>query len=163
MNFQIRRLYHEQQGQALYLVAALLIAMLGMAALSIDIGFALHGQRELQASADAAATAGAVDLSNNDTDSAAVAVAKSYSGVAGAQNAIHDLMNVTMSATYPLPRCLTTVVGLPCTVTSSGYNAMAVQETASAPTFFAKLWGINSIPLTAQSLSTVKFTGFPTT
>jgi Flp pilus assembly protein TadG len=161
MNFQIRRLYHEQQGQALYLVAALLIAMLGMAALSIDIGFALHGQRELQASADAAATAGAVDLSNNDTDSAAVAVAKSYSGVAGAQNAIHDLMNVTMSATYPLPRCLTTVVGLPCTVTSSGYNAMAVQETASAPTFFAKLWGINSIPLTAQSLSTVKFTGVP--
>ena len=53
MNTRFPRLYHDEGGQVLYLIAALLVVILGMAALSIDIGFALHGQRELQASADA--------------------------------------------------------------------------------------------------------------
>ncbi len=61
------RLYREQNGQALYLVAASLVAILGMAALSIDIGFALHAQRELQVNADAAASAGGAAMPNPAT------------------------------------------------------------------------------------------------
>ena len=101
MNSLFRRLYHEQEGQVLYLVAALLVGLLGMAALSIDIGFALHGQRELQASADAAATAGAADISNNDTAAGAVLYAKNYDGVTGENNAIKDLYNVQMVSALP--------------------------------------------------------------
>jgi hypothetical protein len=154
MNSLFRRLYYEQEGQVLYLVAALLIGLLGMAALSIDIGFALHGQRELQASADAAATAGGLDLSNNDTATGAEKMATLYSGVTGQNNAINDLYNVKATATA---ECLTylTNLGLACE-NKAAANAMAVQETASAPTFFAKLFGISSIKLTASSLSSMK-------
>ena len=164
MNFQIRRLYHDQQGQAIYLVAGLLVVFLGMAALSIDIGYALHGERELQASADAAATAGAVDLTTtlNETAAGAQKVAVAYSGQSGQKNAIKDLTSVKATATA---KCLTTI-GLcagvcPCAGVPSGDNAMAVTETATAPTFFAKLFGISSINLTAQALSTIKGTGVP--
>jgi Flp pilus assembly protein TadG len=157
MNSLFRRLYHEQEGQVLYLVAALLIGLLGMAALSIDIGFALHGQRELQASADAAATAGAADISNNDNAQGAEQWAKNYDGETGNNNAIKDLNNVKMASGYPQVQCLTYLknLNMMCSNLALG-NAMAVVETATAPTFFGKLFGINQINLTAKSLSAMK-------
>ena len=159
-----RRLFHEQQGQVLYLVAALLVCLLGMAALSIDIGFALHGQRELQASADAAASAGALALSlDNESAAAAQTVASQYSGVTGSYNAIKDLYNVTMATDsssnkpYPEAQCLTYLqnLGLSCMDTANA-NAVAVRETANSPTFFGKLFGIPQIKLTASSLAAMK-------
>ncbi len=156
MNTQIRRLYCEQEGQTVYLVAAVMFVILGMAAISIDIGYVLHGQRELQASTDAAATAGAEDLSDNDLAAGAAAIAKQYSGQAGNNNAIKDLGNVQATAT---PKCLTTTgvcAGCPCTNTASGDNAILVTETATAPTFFAKIFGITSVPLTASALASIK-------
>jgi Flp pilus assembly protein TadG len=161
MNSFLRRLCHEQQGQVLYLVAAFMVVLLGMAALSIDIGFALHAQRELQASADAAATAGALDLSNNLSASTAIATANLYSGTSGGKNAYKDLPNVTMvsdsTATYPVVACLSqlTALGLACNNAASA-NAMAVEEQVHAATFFGKLFGIQSIKLTAQSLAAMK-------
>ena len=157
MNSLFRRLYHEQEGQVLYLVAALLIGLLGMAALSIDIGFALHGQRELQASADAAATAGAADISNNDSAGGAEQWAKNFDGETGNNNAIKDLYNVAMVSPYPQVQCLNYLknLNMMC-ANNAGGNAMAVVETATAPTFFGKLFGINQINLTAKSLSAMK-------
>ena len=78
-------------------MALLLIVLLGAAGFAIDIGFALHAQRELQASADAAATAGAMDL----PDTTAVTTANSYSGIPGGKNVYPDLPNVTTAAGYP--------------------------------------------------------------
>jgi len=180
MNSLLRRLYHEEEGQAVYLVACLLIVLLGMAALSIDIGFATHAQRELQASADAAATAGALDLSNNLSSSTAVQTAYCASGVDNngfvssgngslvcpngksyGQNVFGDLPGVTMvsdaTATYPVVACLSqlTALGLACNNTADA-NAMAVEEQVRVPTFFGKLFGINSITLKAQSLAAMK-------
>ena len=156
MNTQIRRLCREQEGQTIYLVAMAMFVILGMAAISIDIGYALHGQRELQASTDAAATAGAEDLSDNDTAANAAKIATQYSGQAGNNNAIKDLGNVLTVAT---PKCLTSTnvcAACPCTNTASGDNAILVTETATAPTFFAKIFGIKSIPLTASALASIK-------
>ena len=128
-----------------------------MAALSIDIGFALHGQRELQASADAAATAGGADIGNNDSNAGAVIYANNYSGIPGANNAIKDLYNVKMASGYPQVQCLNYLKSQNITCsTKARYNAMAVIETATAPTFFGKLFGINQINLTAKSLSAMK-------
>jgi len=180
MNSLFRRLYHEQEGQAVYLVAGLLVVVLGMAALSIDIGFAVHAQRELQASADAAATAGALDLSNNLSASTAVQTAYCASGVDNngfvssgngslvcpngksyGQNVFGDLPGVTMvsdaTATYPVVACLSqlTALGLACSNTA-GANAMAVEEQVRVPTFFGKLFGISSITVKAQSLAAMK-------
>ena len=79
MKSLLRRLFREQDGQALYLVAASMVAILGMAALSIDIGFALHAQRELQANTDAAASAGGAAMPNPATTSVYNVVTE-YSG-----------------------------------------------------------------------------------
>jgi hypothetical protein len=166
MNSLFRRLCHGQDGQTLYLVAVMLAALLGAAALSIDIGFVLHATRELQASADAAATAGALDLSNNLSASTAQQTARCYSadkgytcanGQTSGLNAYADLRGVTMSAGYPVVACLSqlTALGLACNNAASA-NAIAVQEQVDAPTFFAKLFGINSIKLKAQALAAMK-------
>jgi hypothetical protein len=143
-----------------------------MAALAIDIGFALHAQRELQASADAAATAGALDLSNDSltTSQAATAIndANLYSGQTGDKNAYADLPGVTMASGYPALTCLTTcasgqttgcvpgATSVPSCNNYAGNNAVAVKEQVNTPTFFAKLFGINSISITASSLALAK-------
>jgi Flp pilus assembly protein TadG len=176
MKTLFRRVWHGQDGQVLYLFALLLVILLGMAALSIDIGFALHAQRELQASADAAATAGALDLSSNLSAAAAYQTAYCYSGldnngfISGGQaslicpngnsfgsNVSADLPGVTMVSGYPQVKCLTTLEsqGLACTNTASA-NAMAVEEQATIPTFFAKVLGIPTLTITAQSLSSME-------
>jgi len=180
MNSLFRRLYHEQEGQTIFLVAAALIGLLGMAALSIDIGFAMHAQRELQASTDAAATAGALDLSNNLSTATAYQSAYCASGVDNAgfvsagysslkcpsgnfygQNLDADLPGVTMvtdtTATYPVAACLSqlTALGLACDNTAVS-NALAVEQKVNVPTFFAKIFGITTIPLKAQALAAMK-------
>jgi Flp pilus assembly protein TadG len=172
MNSHTCRLYHDQEGQVLYLVAALVFVIIGMAALAIDIGFALHAQRELQASADAAATAGALDLSNDGltASQAATAIndANLYSGQTGDKNADADLPGVKMASGYPALTCLTTCASgqttgcvpgatwVPSCNNYAGNNAVVVKEQVNAPTFFAKLFGINSISLTASSLALAK-------
>jgi Flp pilus assembly protein TadG len=176
MNTLFRRVWHGQDGQVLYLFAALLVVLLGMAALSIDIGFAIHAQRELQASADAAATAGAIDLSSNLSASTAYQTSYCYSGVdnngfiSGGQaslvcpngnsfgsNVYADLPGVTMVPGYPQVKCLTTLQsqGIACNNTAVA-NAMAVEEQVTVPTFFAKVFGFKTVTLTAQSLSSMK-------
>jgi len=158
MNSLFRRVRHGQDGQILAMVAFFLVGLLGMAALVIDFGFIVHAQRELQASADAAALAAAQDLSNNLPASSAVATANSYSGISGGQNAYRDLPGVTMVSGYPLAKCLTSTgicSSCPCSNTS-GDNAIAVEEQVSVSTHFAKLFGIRSITLTAQSLVSMR-------
>jgi Flp pilus assembly protein TadG len=180
MNSPFHRLYHEQEGQVIILVAALLFGLLGMAALSLDLGFAMHAQRELQASTDAAATAGALDLSNNLSSttayqsayctsgvdnngfkSAGYASLKCPSGSSYGANSAADLPGVTMvtdsTATYPVAACLSqlTALGLACDNTA-GANAIAVEEQVTVPTFFGKIFGIKSIPLKAQALAAMK-------
>lgn len=172
MKFLLRRLFHEQDGQALYLVAAALVAILGMAALSIDIGFALHAQRELQVNTDAAASAGGAAMPNPATTDV-YKVVTNYSGSTAysATYNVHpdlNISNVSVSfaclstTTYPsynLPPCATSAdSSYPgCTVTTSnpggGCNAIKVVETATEPTFFAKVFGIKTLTLTATSVA----------
>jgi uncharacterized membrane protein len=53
-----------QRGQILPIVAVALVALLGICAFSIDVGYAYYAKRQLQAATDAAALAGAQDLPN---------------------------------------------------------------------------------------------------
>lgn len=159
MNTLSGRLYHEQKGQALYLVCVLMVALLGMAALAIDIGYVVHAQRELQVCADAAATAGGAAMPNGNVTSPTT-VAENYSGDSKAlYNIPKDIsisssnFNVTYacvtgnSASYlNMPPCMTL-----STVCASGCNAIQVTEKANVPTFFAKLFGITTIPISATA------------
>jgi len=173
MKSLLRRLCREQDGQALYLVAASMVVILGMAALSIDIGFALHAQRELQANTDAAASAGGASMPNPTTTNVTTVV-DNYSGESGALYNVHPDLNVTNvsvsvaclpSATYPtynLPPCTPSATGsYPNCGTGTGCNVIKVVETATEPTFFAKLFGIKTLTLTATSIASASGSAIP--
>ena len=150
-----------QKGTVLYVVATMMLLLLMSVAFVIDFGRLVHAQRELQASADASATAGAVDLPNSTL---AVSDAILYSAVTGNKNATTDLPNVTMPAGYPMLLCLNTLAtdeNMPCTAPSSGsgtvgYNALRVKEQVSVPMYFAQVFGINSVQLTATATSSMR-------
>jgi len=174
MNSLFNRLYHEQKGQALYIVAVLMIALLGMAALSIDIGFLLHAQRELQATTDAAASAGGAAMPSpsltSSTSNDVYSVVKNYAGMSSSLYNYRPDLNVTtlsvsfacvVSTTSPYYYSLTPCATSPngsyptCTVSTAnpagGCNAIKVTETAKVPTFFGKVFGITSVNISATS------------
>ncbi len=141
-------------GQGLAILVVSMVGLLAITALAVDLGFMYHAYSELQASANASATAGAGALPNSDW----ATVATNYSGVAGDKNVNGDLSGVTMVAGYPQGKCLQYMVnnfGLSCN-NAVGYNAVAVVETVTVPTFFAKVIGINSMTLTAYALAAMK-------
>jgi Flp pilus assembly protein TadG len=175
MNFLLRRFYHDENGQSLYLVAAALVGLLGVAGLVIDLGWAYHAQRELQASADAAALAGALDLPYNPKTTA-INDATTASGVLGDENAVHDLSGVSLANGTPLVECFPACSGSVTTncvpnatkVPACSYydattgetvntgNVMVVQETGTSPTFFSKVLGWKSLTINVTSVALAK-------
>ncbi len=100
-----------------------LVALLGTAALTMDVGFAWYAKRQVQASADAAALAGAQVLPNVTT---AVSTANQYATL----NTPDNLSNVTVAVTT---RCSANA-GTWCGPTSTYQaNTIAVTETANSP------------------------------
>src|SRR3954467_15127378 len=51
-----------ERGQILAVIVLALVALLGIAAFAIDVGYAYYAKRQLQSATDAAALAGAQDL-----------------------------------------------------------------------------------------------------
>ena len=89
-----------ERGQILPIVALALVALLGIAAFAIDVGYAYYAKRQLQSATDAAALAGAQDL---PTVATAIATATSYA----AANTPANLSSVTFTYTTT---CTTTAV-----------------------------------------------------
>ncbi len=141
----IRRRLKAESGQILVWIAVSAVALLAMVGFVVDVGHVFNAHRELQASADAAALAGAQDLPNTGL---ATASAMQFSSSAGQKNAHPDLPGVTTTVT---PKCFTST-GLPC----NPVNGIVVNESASVPTFFLKVIGINSIPISARSSASMK-------
>jgi Flp pilus assembly protein TadG len=127
----------DERGQSLVLVVLFLVVLLGISALVLDVGHAYLVQRRLQASTDAAALAGADGL---PTVAAATALANQYG--AGGSNTPIGVDNVQMSVSTS---CLATAPGC------SPANAVSVTESASVPTIFAKVLGINSFTVHASA------------
>jgi Flp pilus assembly protein TadG len=157
------RAFRNQDGQALPFMALSIVLYLGMAGLSLDAGHAFVCYRELQASTDAAALAGAYVLAESNATSASVqAVAQSYSSVSGGVNVNPNLTGVTITTT---PKCLTTLAneGVPCSASPTGDNAVVVQQTATVSTYFIqaiKVFGLKpSTLLTLNTVSTAAMRG----
>jgi hypothetical protein len=120
------------------LVVVMLVVLLGFAALVIDVGYAYYAHRQLQASADAAALAGAQELPNA---AMAEAVARQYAASDGAKNEHRDL-EVTTTVTT---KCIQSVPGC------DPVNTVVVLERAPAKTFFAGLLGIDTFTVKAKA------------
>ena len=141
----IRSRIRHESGQVLVWIAVSAIALLAMVGFVVDVGHLFNAHRELQASADAAALAGAQDLPNTDL---ATATALSFSSSNGKKNTHPDLSNVTTTIT---PKCFTST-GLPC----NPVNGIVVRESAAVPTFFLKVIGINSFSISARGTASMK-------
>jgi Putative Flp pilus-assembly TadE/G-like/von Willebrand factor type A domain len=127
----------DERGQSLVIVVLFLVVLLGIAALVLDVGHAYLVQRRLQASADAAALAGADGL---PTVAAATALANQYG--AGGNNVPSGVDNVQMSVSTS---CISSAPGC------SPANAVSVTESATVPTIFAKVLGIGSLKVHAAA------------
>ena len=125
----------DERGQAVVLAVIAMVAMIGMIGLVIDLGYAYYSQRQLQGSADAAALAGASQLPDPN---AATTLAQQYGTSPGAQNAPAHVQGVSESIST---KCVTTFAGC------APSNAIVVSESASVPTYFLKVFGVNSIPV----------------
>jgi len=150
---RIHRALGDQRGQALPWVATMMVMFLGFAGLSIDVGHVFYCYRELQASTDAAALAGAEDLPN----STATTTATTYSGLSGKLNATPNMGTVSMVSGYPKAVCVTALknAGMGCVAPANG-NVMQVKQTAGIPMFFMGLFGIRTFNITATATASAR-------
>ncbi|MBB5059573.1 Flp pilus assembly protein TadG [Granulicella aggregans] len=155
MGQRLRSLKSDESGQVLPLLAFMMIALLAMLALVIDVGHAYLIHRELQASCDAAALAGATAIPYTVDKSGVQTIATNYSSVSGGYNAINGLNGVTMVSGYPMLKCLSSMQaqGISC-VGYTPYNAVQVKQKATVNTYFGKLIGFPTITIAASATAT---------
>ena len=137
----LSRLLGEERGQVLPIMTFFIMSIMGMGALAIDFGRAYVSFHQLQSATDAAALAGAEQLPS----SSASTTATSFSASSSDKNFYNWMSNVNTTVTL---KCLSTLTsqGLPCIAPASA-NAIRVTSTYSVPTYFARLFGISSIPI----------------
>ncbi len=147
MGTLLRRLRRSERGTVTIIAAVGAIAFIGGAAITVDVAYVFHDKRVLQASADAAALAGAMTILSSGASNAASA-ASTYSGASGDMNAN---ANLTVTATPQTMNC-TGYTGATCTPDStSSANGIKVSETANAPLYFAHIFGASTLPLSATA------------
>ena len=145
-----RRVLGDESGAALILAAVVIFALVGLGALSVDVGYLFAAQRALQASTNAAAMAGAQDIGVGGTP---VATATSYSSVTGNKNA-YASFTATMAAGYPKLWCFNT--GGVCTINqtpATSANGILVQQQATVPLYFGRIFGISSVQISASAVA----------
>ncbi len=130
-----------ERGQILAIVVLALVALLGIAAFAIDVGYAYYAKRQLQSATDAAALAGAQDLPVAAT---AISTATSYA----AANTPANLSG--LSFTYQTKCTTTSVLATGCN-SATNPNALVVSGTASTDTWFAKIFGIDHFNIAAHA------------
>jgi hypothetical protein len=130
-----------ERGQILPLVTVALVALLGIAAFAIDVGYAYYAKRQLQSATDAAALAGAQDLPVAAT---AIAVASSYA----AANTPPNLGSFNF--TYQTKCTATAVIATGCNAAVNP-NALVVTGTASTNTWFAGIFGFDHFDVSAHA------------
>ena len=130
-----------QRGQILPIVALALVGLLGVAAFSIDVGYAYYAKRQLQAAVDSAALAGAQDLPSSTL---APATALTY---------FKDNTPANLPAfgfSYQVKCTATAIIATGCDA-SVNPNELLVTGTASTNTWFAGLFGIKHFDVSAHA------------
>ena len=122
-----------EQGQALVLIVVFMFVLLGMCGLAIDVGMWYQDKRSVQASADAAALAGASVLPVS---------------WGTAQTTANNEFNTNKKAGDS--------VSISNTTTLTNNDSVKVTVTRTSPSFFAKLLGKNSVTVKASAIATVK-------
>jgi hypothetical protein len=131
-----------EAGQTLPFIALGLVFLIGILGLGVDMGFARYMRRQMQTAADAAAVAGAIEIAYGDYANAAQQAATEN----GFTNGAGGKYPITVTISSP------PVDGA---YTGSQYsNFVEAKITQAQPTFFGKIFGVNSIgPLTTWAVA----------
>ena len=126
-----------ESGQVLVLATLAMAVLMGMVALTVDVGFLWSEKRHLQTAADAAAIAGATALRYN----------QSYSSAANGASTLNGFTNSQSGATV-------TVANPPTSGAFSGdtkYVEVIVKKVE--PTWFLRFVGYNSMDVSARGVA----------
>ena len=162
------RFLKNEEGQILPWLVFLTVLFLGMGGLVLDLGHAYVCYRDLQASTDAAALAGAWEMAQAGATSTTV---KQYvsnfssyiatgSGNTSGANANPNLPSPTVTTNLACVTALSSTI--PCTSSSTGDNAIQVIQTTTVPTMFIQalaifgVHGASSISLTAVASASMR-------
>lgn len=115
-----------ERGQATVLTVIFLLALMGAVAMVLDVGSWFREQRDTQSAADAAALAAAQALP--DAPGAATALAAEYLGKNGGGEHVVEFSSSTVAN-----------------------DTVKVEVARSAPGFFAKFFGIDSVDISARA------------
>ena len=134
------------------LIAVFMLVLIGFCGLVVDIGNVYRVQQALQASTDAAAAAGAgqLTLQYPANTASAISQAKNFASASGGKNAITGVPASGVTVTVNTS-CVASNSNLPC----NNANTVTVQQSAAVPTFFLRVLGFNTINIstTAQACS----------
>jgi Flp pilus assembly protein TadG len=131
-----RALRNGEAGQAAVLSVVWMVVLLGMGGLVIDLGSWYRSQRQLQQQADASALAGAQELPNDTSTASSEAI--DYAKKNG----------------YTL-----TPSGITFSSAVAPNDSINVKVNNNAPTFFSKLFGINTVPIKAEATAETSLMG----
>lgn len=132
------KVFRDENGQMLVFTALTMTVLLGFLALATDVGTLFRARRQLQIATDAAATAAALDILNNNTNTQATTDAYSAAATNGAPKGNGTTITVTIAPTTGFH-------------TGAGYVAVAI--TQPNPTFFMRLFGRNSMNIGAYAVA----------
>ncbi len=147
MRKNVIEVLRNESGQVLPWMVLLITLILGATGLTIDLGHAYVCYRQLQASTDAAALAGAYAMTASGATQASVeSEVNAFSSIQNTQtngaNANGNLQNAAAQTSF---KCVTDseMVSVGCvafntstTGTPSGYNVIQVTQQATVPTYF---------------------------
>jgi hypothetical protein len=128
---------------AAVIAVLMLTALVGMAALVVDLGWLYVVRGELQNAADAGALAGAVDLVlSGEADARTMAVA-------------YATQSTQYHLTQPIPGSGMVAVEFPPANPTEPKILVRVGPTA-VPTIFARIWGVSTVDVSAVAVAQVK-------
>jgi hypothetical protein len=151
----LRRAITDESGQTLPFIALGMIAFLGVAGLSIDVGHAyvVRGQLQNTANASALAAAGLVYYSQSSSVNTTTQ-ADQYSAGSGDENANSGLGTVTTTVTTKSLNMLMPT-GETCS-SSTPANAVQVTDKAAVKTYFMALLGMTNLNVSATATASMQ-------
>lgn len=150
--------FRNEGGQTLILVVASMVVLMGFLGLAIDVGLLRTTEHKLQQAADAAALAGALELSycNGTLDCTAMTTAAQKSV---SENSITGATLMTQcTGSEPATGFVVMVNNGPCLLSSAtdpNYGSAKVVEAQiieeNTPTYFARVLGLTTVRLSARA------------
>jgi Flp pilus assembly protein TadG len=156
----VRRALYDQRGQTLPMVALGMVALLGMAGLTIDVGHAYAVHTQLQNTATAAALAAAGEVYNSSTTNNATSYANQYSAASTSDENGNASLGTVSTAVYT--GCVNVLLPSGQTCSSSTLaNAVQVTNSVGVKTFFLKMFGVPVLNVSATATASMQGAALP--